>query len=283
MKTKLRTRIAAALAAAAIAAGAAAIPAEARYNNSATSQVEAFTTPYQTYWKYCEMYKFPAGKYWNGGNADSWTNTPCNNHNACNWVPFRNTINKGYTPLPAGETFGGLIQCYGFARKLATDFYGGCQVWVRHRYSSGFQFRVGDQVRINNDTHSVFITEVNGNSIKFADCNWDNRCGIRWDVSATITNGRFRFGGTSYQISYIDRAGMAGDINGDSKITIEDVHSIEQIYRGVYTYGNQNRSYVNEAADLDNDGRVTYYDSQLAWQQYDGSGYFPHQRFLTGI
>ena len=290
MKAKLKTRIAAAAAAAVVACSAAAVPAEAKYNRSRTVQGDAFMVAAQTYWKYGEKLKFPAGKYWNSGNPDTWTDTPCTGQTSnwrtwtrCTHVPFKNVINAGYTALSSNETYSYLTQCYGFARKLAQDFYGGCEVWVRHRYSSDFQFRAGDQVRISNDSHSVYITAVNGNSIEFADCNWDNHCGIRWDVSATISNGRFCFGGNSYQISYIDRPAMAGDANGDSKITWADVEAIYRLYRGTYNYGSANPKYVNEAADLDNDGQVTYNDWVIAYVQYDGKGYYRQQRFLTGI
>ena len=296
MKTKLSTRITAALAAAMIAVGAAVLPTSAKYNTSGTSQGEAFSSWYPTNWKNSEKWKYPAGKYWNGGNVESYTNSPCTNQtwdwhtwSNCNYMPFRFTINSGYTALPSSEQCSSICQCYGFARKLAQDFYGGCKVWTRQRTYKNFTPRVGDQVRIKTGPtddygHSIFVTETNGNAIKFADCNWYGTCQIRWDVDGGFFhNGTFILGSTPYTVLWIDRPAMAGDVNGDSTITQADINAISQIYRGVYNYGSANRKYVNEAADLDNDGRVTYSDWAMAYYQYTGNGYLQNQRFLTWV
>ena len=290
MKKAMRFRITAVLAAAMTAACTAAMPSAASYNTATVTQLETFTGPYQTYWKWCEQEKFPAGKYWNGGDPEVWTDTPCASHSSwdnCTYVPFRYVYNAGYTTLPSSETYGSLCQCYGFARKLAQDFYGGCKVWLRHRYSTDFQFRAGDQVRINYDAHSVFITEVNGDKITFADCNWDNHCGIRWDVSATIANGKFTFGGRSFEITYIDRAAMAGDIDGDSQVTEEDIEYIRQIAEGTYSFTGKQLRAIKEAADLNNDGVVDMDDYDIALDDFTNRTYIPgtlgFQHYLTDL
>lgn len=288
MKKTFRFRLAAALMSAAITVGAAALPASATYNNSTTGQADAFSTSYQSYWKYVEKNKFPAGKYWNGGNPESYTNSPCRNHNACTRVRFDYTIGAGYTALPSNEKCSGLIQCYGFARKLATDFYGGCQVWTRQRTDKNYQVRVGDQIRIRYTSsngrysdHSVFVTDVTGSSFKYADCNYYGTCQIRWDNPASIHNGGFIENGNYYSILWVDRPAMAGDINGDSVVDGKDSSALYSIYRGTYNYGNANQRYVKQVADINNDGKVNYSDYTLCLQYRDG--YLPYQRFITNI
>ena len=291
MKRKISAKIGAALMAAAIAAGAAAMPASALYNNSTTSQRDANYGPSQAYLIGTLKAKFPAGKYWNSTNPNSYTNYPCTNHsnvNHCGAISLRYTIGAGYTPLPSNEVYQTVYQCYGFARKLAVDFFGGCQVWTRHRTDKNFQIRVGDQIRIRYtlsngrySDHSVFVTEANGNSIKYADCNAFGTCQIRWDCTASVFNGGFIDGGNYYSILWVDRPVMAGDINGDSVVNWSDASALYSICSGTYNYGSANPLYVNEAADINNDGRIDFSDFQLCCAA--SNGYLPNQKYLTWV
>ena len=154
-----------------------AIPAVAE--DKIISQGSAFMPVAQTYWKYMEKDKFAAGKYWNQLRSDeepysekNYSETPCpeNNHSSyetCNGADPGFVYSTGYNGRIMA---GGYYQCIGFARQLATDFYSGCYVWIRHYYTPGFQFRFGDQVTISNDRtgaeHTVFITGVNGNTLQ---------------------------------------------------------------------------------------------------------------------
>ena len=286
MKHKFTARIGAILMASAITAGAAALPASAKTNNSRLSQYEAFTPATQTYWKYCEQYKFPAGKYWNGGNPDSYTSSPCTDHSSagrCNQVSSGIRVREGYPSEYIGVVK--FAQCVGFARQLAADFFGS-QVWVRYDYRPGFQFRFGDQIRIGNGQHSVFVTEVNGNSLKIADCNAGGNCVIRWDVPAKIVNNQLYLSGELYAIDYTERPAMAGDINGDSYVTLEDVFGISAIASGTYNFSGKNADLIEDCADLNNDGKVDTTDVIRAysqWRNYGNCGYLPNERFLTSI
>jgi len=121
--------------------------------------------------------KFPAGKYWNhvgmaGNNPDGWTETSCG-------YPHNNNCNK----------FDGHTQCSGFAYKLAYDVYGEyARNWLKDNNTSNL--KAGDILRINDDGHSIFITEINGDTITYADCNRtgggvnpENACKIYWDTN----------------------------------------------------------------------------------------------------
>ena len=114
--------------------------------------------------------KFPNGAYWNGGNPDSYTWTPCYGHDKCNY-------------------FNGASQCVGFAFKLFQDYYG-----VSARDVSGHQdinsIKPGDilyyyspELYSYEDGHTVWVTGVDGDTLYIADCNWNNNCNIRWDAT----------------------------------------------------------------------------------------------------
>ena len=117
--------------------------------------------------------KYPHGKYWNGGNANSYTSTPCTHHGSC-----------PYSGACGCNTFKGhAIQCMGFAYQLAYLIYGGDPYvdWTVNRNVSALNsLKAGDVVRYKNDEHSIFVTAVNGDTVTYADCNSDGHCKIRW-------------------------------------------------------------------------------------------------------
>ena len=118
--------------------------------------------------------KFPNGKYWNhvGGtnNPDGWTSTPCSCHyTGCS-----------YYGSCQCNSFTCSIQCYGYALKVAYDYYGINPVNWRVAYSLN-SLKAGDWVRYKNNGHSIWVTAVNGDQITYTDCNATGRCQIRWE------------------------------------------------------------------------------------------------------
>ena len=117
--------------------------------------------------------KFPHGKYWNhtGKNdPDSVTDSPCSSHRNCD-----------YFGGCSCNSFGGAIQCMGFAAKLSYEITG----VDRNEYEEVStldvsKLRVGDIIRA--DYHSVCVTGVNGNNISIAHCNYGGNCIIRWET-----------------------------------------------------------------------------------------------------
>ena len=317
MKKSIKEKIIALLTAAFITAGAAAIPANAAGNIIEITQGTAFSSTYFANWKRSEQQKFPAGKYWNHDHnqtyeciADVCTNNPCIHPDDysgpdCNSVSLGYRVDEGYNNSYSQypnymQAYDG--QCAGFARKLASDLFKGCNVWLKLNYQDGHQLRdcdqirVGDQLRIGNNSHSVFITEVNGSTVKFADCNWDNQCGIRWDVTATVHT--FIWGGkcyrylyllypngyyTHYIIDWIERPVMAGDVDGDSVITTNDFTMMSQIFLNNYNFSGKDRNAIMRVADLDKDGTLSFNDLYIAYYQYDGSGYYRNLGFLNTL
>lgn len=130
--------------------------------------------------------KFPAGKYWNHdpsepNNPDGYTDTPCDHHGYCGYT---------YNGSCGCNSFNRAIQCMGFSRKLAYDTFGTYASSWKQVYKDDFdgKLKAGDIARItmaSSSGHSIFITAVEGNTITYADANYDQGCGIRW--GATIS------------------------------------------------------------------------------------------------
>lgn len=261
------------------------------------TQKEAYSSDYADIFLWTEQRKFPNGKYWNSKDPDTWTDEPCNHAEVlyrigCTSFEVK-TFNSGYTGRDFKNTGYFQIpyyQCAGFASKLAYDYFDGCNYWVRQNYSSGFQFRVGDQIRlkIGKEEHSVFVTSVNSPySLTIAHCNADEQCGICWNDSIIVRSWEdkqeLELRSARCSVAYITRPAMYGDVNGDSRITYEDVTAINQIVLRKYNYGNSDPDAVKQAADLDHNGVLNSNDWELAKSQYNSDGYFESQGFLTSI
>ena len=107
-------------------------------------------------------------------------------------------------------TYAGGSQCWGFARLVADNVFGGSWGnWPQVNSISGV--KKGDIVQYGNTSgsgHTIFVTDVSGNTITFVDCNGNGNysggnkvrtCGIKWDN--TITKGSSMFG--KYSFSYL--------------------------------------------------------------------------------
>lgn len=137
------------------------------------------------------MEKFPEGKYWNGGDPDSWTETPCTHHGKCG--------SKGYNGWCGCNSFNGQsIQCMGFAEKLGFDATGYSprvneNGWYTYKSTSALNnLKAGDIVRRNG--HSMYVIAVDGDTVTIADCNAINKsCNIRWGATVTKSNLTYNF------------------------------------------------------------------------------------------
>lgn len=130
------------------------------------------------------------------------------------------TLAAAKQQYPSGSrwtgSYDGASQCHGWALMIADKIYGfssssssRCRCWTRHKNINNI--KAGDVVVIyrssahsTNKTHTVFVTAVNGNNFTFADCNWDWKGGIRWDVTKSkseLTNNSWGYG-----VEYISSA-----------------------------------------------------------------------------
>ncbi len=128
--------------------------------------------------------QYPSGKYWNGGNIESVTSTPCSSHSSCN-------------------NFQGNIQCNGFAKMIIYKIFGkssgSYRTWnyacssltgmkligsttdfssssVKSLLSNA---RPGDILQFaSSKQHTMIVYSVGSSNVKIYHCNWDNECGI---------------------------------------------------------------------------------------------------------
>ena len=135
--------------------------------------------------------KFPHNKYWNhannpgssasANNQDGYTSTPCPQHSGTIGTS-RQTCN-GFAPSGSQLAW----QCMGFAEKCGYDTSGynprnNANGWQTYTSSSALDnIKPGDIVRYRNNTHSIFITGVNGDTITYGDGNSDGKCIIKWN------------------------------------------------------------------------------------------------------
>ena len=124
--------------------------------------------------------KFPHGKYWNhvGGNnnPDGYTSSPCTCHGSgCSY----------YGDCDC-NSFSNAIQCFGYALKVAYDYYDSNPRYWSAVYNLD-SLKAGDYIRYKRDSdhpsgrHSIWVTAVNGDTITYTDCNSTGRCQIRWE------------------------------------------------------------------------------------------------------
>lgn len=127
--------------------------------------------------------KYPHGAYWNHtgttNKAGSYTWNPCTHH----------TGNCDYGGGCGCNSYNGVaIQCMGFAYQLASLAYD-CdprREWGNNTGTTALNtLKPGDIVRYKNNSHSIFVIGVEGDTVTYADCNSDRRCKIKWDQTTT--------------------------------------------------------------------------------------------------
>lgn len=155
--------------------------------------------------------KFPDGKYWNhyvsstydyadylGSQSDgerfsdSVTSSPCATHTTA-----MNLIGKYDC-----NYFDGGMQCFGFAGKIFYEVFNQRKSQIAAR-TDIYNIRIGDYVRINNNTHSGVVLSRNGNQITLVECNLDQsgqayNCKIRWGWSYNISSVNYFIHATNY-------------------------------------------------------------------------------------
>lgn len=139
--------------------------------------------------------KYPHNKYWNhygmsGNNANGYTNHECTGHKYCNYFIHNGTKWSS--------------QCMGFAQQLAYLYSGSDPIdgdgWrlVKYRDNHDAYFEAIDNAKTGDvityyeptstaqaKTHTVFVTEVSGDTLYLAECNYGGPCVIHWGRTMT--------------------------------------------------------------------------------------------------
>ena len=172
--------------------------------------------------------KFPNGKYWNHAgnpgkensknNQDGYTSTPCPKHGV---VGTRQQTCNGFAPAGTQLSW----QCMGYAEKLGYDSTGynprnNSNGWNTSTNSTALNnLKAGDIVRYKNNSHSIFVTAVNGETVTYTDCNSDNHCIIQWgkQISKSALKSSF---------TYVRSAPKQ---LGDSKVVNNPIGAVDRI------------------------------------------------------
>ena len=120
--------------------------------------------------------EFPSGSYWNhrGGAENGVSDQPCNH--ALYGEIYCNK-NHAKTALFLGFDYG--TQCSGFSGLLSDRIFGSDAPITA--FKSYRDLKIGDQARINQDSHTVFILDKTDEYVVVAECNADYQtCRIDW-------------------------------------------------------------------------------------------------------
>lgn len=199
--------------------------------------------------------KFPEGKYWNHvgsskDNVDGYTSSPCKLHKiqgihilgtgGCTCNHFVNE-KHGYTTT----------QCMGFSYKLGFDVFGDV-TWKKMTADPVANVKVGDVVRLDYDSHSVFVIGKKGTVITVGEANYPNSCIISWSRTINLA---------SANVTYYERA------ENYQKVAAQKVETVPQAQKG------------NVTGWLKDDEGNAFYEKDGVvltdeWLDVDGSRYY---------
>lgn len=170
--------------------------------------------------------KFPHEKYWNhvgmnADNSDGYTEKPCALHSKSG---IHITGNGGCTCNHfAGGGHVSATQCMGFANKLAYDVFGNT-TWKTVSSPTAEQLadiRIGDIVRLDYNSHSVFVIARTGSKIMVGEANYPKNCQISWGRIIDLSTAN---------VTYYERAANYDTVIGNqsSEVTEADGSTTEQ-------------------------------------------------------
>lgn len=194
---------------------------------------------------------------------------------------FDNKLNSLRSQYPNYSTwygsFDGGSQCYGFARLVGYNVFGLYPSSWSRVYSIS-NVKKGDILQYGNTSgngHTVFVTNVSGDTITFVDCNGNGNysgssyvrsCGIKWDNTINKYSNMFGKYGFSYLLSSPDLT------NPVDKPTDNYVDIGTDFYASITHIASWNHLTVesNDNVDICSD---TNFDNQYwkFYRQYDGS------------
>lgn len=172
----------------------------------------------------------------------------------------------------ANQSFDGGTECCGFARLIGYNVFGSYPSSWSRVYSID-NVKKGDILQYGNTSgsgHTVFVTNVSGDTITFVDCNGNGNysgssyvryCGIKWDNTISKYGKMFN----KYSFSYLLSSPQL-----DSDITTVDLGT--DFYASITHIASWNHLTVEDNNNVDICWE-TYRDNQYwkFYRQYDGS------------
>ncbi|HAG12307.1 MAG TPA: hypothetical protein DCG49_00415 [Ruminococcus sp.] len=215
--------------------------------------------------------KFPSGKYWNSGNADTYTSTY--NSNKTTYVPVGPVCDPGFKTTnvfnaPTQNTQ--LTKSAAFARKCAMELFG-TTVYMRTGSHKNFSANVGDQITYTdgNKKHTVFVTRKDGGTLSFAEVQDNAGCKISYSGTGFFHNGALVRNNVGYTVNYVERPIKVGDVNGDTVVDGADSSALTAIINGTFDYTGKNYNMLRAAGDVNRDWTMNAADRTIIDQKRD--------------
>lgn len=173
-------------------------------------------------------------------------------------TPFGNDVFKSWK----GGIYGGGFGCAGFAFMLSDAAFGSLPARKYYDYT---QVRVGDILRLNNDSHSVIVLSINADSFTIAEGNFNSK--VHW--GRELKKSEVMNGTTTYALTRYPESAGKGDINGDSAISADDAQIVLRAYvRRISGRAAGLTQAQISAADVDSNGIADLEDAQYILRYY---------------
>lgn len=161
--------------------------------------------------------KFPDKKYWNKvgklvDNSDGYTDTACSLHKTSGVDHVYGTGGCTCNHFAGGGHLSA-TQCMGFANKLAYDVFGDT-TWTKINSPTTTQLadiRIGDIVRLDYNSHSVFVISRTGNHIMVGEANYGDYCQINWGRIIDLSTAN---------VTYYERAANYDAVIGSQNVEV---------------------------------------------------------------
>jgi hypothetical protein len=150
-----------------------------------------------------------------------------------------------------GGTYSGGYGCAGFAFMLSDAAFGDLEA---RQFSDVDEIRVGDILRINNNTHSVIVLEVSDGYVTVAEGNFNYS--VHWGRRFSFDTLRniMDYGMTRYPEEVSTR--KKGDLNNNGKIDASDLLQVKSHIKKVQLLEGDDF----KAADVDGNGTINASD-----------------------
>lgn len=201
---------------------------------------------------------------------------------------FQERISQLQEEYPYGKelgvnyTYDNSWQCVAYAKTICYGVFGTkWATWEEHNRSEDPNLdglSVGDYLRfgrLDGNTHSIFVTGLDGDQIYFTDGNWDHPNKVRWNIS--ITKNELLTNRNTYYQAY-RHASNYKDIFPEKPAQVYKEDWVWDTDRGFWKYQfSDGRFATNEFVDLGRDKKYYFKDdSSLVWGcfcEIDGEWY----------
>lgn len=131
-------------------------------------------------------------------------------------------------------------QCLGYCFQLAREIEGGNPYFDRTKIYTLSNVQPGDIIRYNWDSHAIFVTAVNGNTITYTDCNRVGPCEVQWGDTMKLSDIQ--------GFSYISRNTEADP--DDFEVTVTTTATVASVPTATSTSTSSNASELITLAEM---------------------------------